>query len=163
MIKKFLEEIVSKCNKCSTSKSIERWKYKSIYEFILDNGKEYNFTTDVEYIFSKPKECFMNAYNFINSNSDFDLIYVEGYAISDKVNLPLYHAWAVDESGIVYDPTWRNGKEYYGVEFPMSYVSAILCEVGRIGVIDAWECHYPLLSGLHKYPIDDNKEAVWTK
>ena len=75
------------------------------------------------------------------------LSYVEGYAHSI---IPVLHAWVTDGKNAL-DPTWDNGKKYYGVIFPFWYVTKILLKRKAYGVIDCWELDFPLLTGKDNY------------
>ena len=136
------------------------WSYSCISDFILKNGKAYTadmdwiVRTDFTFAKGKTKECFTNTFNFVESIGEENFKYVEGYAYS--IAIPMLHAWAVDENGWVFDPTWKDGKAYFGVEFPLDYVRKIILQRKRWGVFDAWEIGFPLLTGEHEYPIDNN-------
>src|SRR4030042_1175197 len=91
----------------------------SIEEFILINGEPFCEKGELgKDDFGDFKMCFRNAFQLMLSRED--LFYVEGYAICKSVCLPLLHAWCVDSEGKVYDPTWEDGVEYYGVVFDRS-------------------------------------------
>lgn len=59
-------------------------------------------------------QCYMNAGRLAVENPD--LVYCEGWAFHAGI-IPLHHAWCVDPSGKVIDPTWSgyDGLEYVGV------------------------------------------------
>lgn len=60
--------------------------------------------------------------------SDSSLTYCEGYAAAEGMNssTPLRHAWLLDKSGHVFDPTWGTiGIWYYGVPFATNWVKQI--------------------------------------
>jgi hypothetical protein len=119
-------------------------KYSCMEEFILKNGLL--FAESVKVKKGRMKECFRNAYLLADSNDK--MIYVEGYAVSNACILPLYHAWCVDSTGKVYDPTWKDGLEYYGVPFDLNFVRRTILDRKYYGVIDNWENHWPLLTGV---------------
>lgn len=33
----------------------------------------------------------------------------------------MHHAWCVDKHGVVIDPTWRDGNDYFGIPFDQSF------------------------------------------
>jgi len=69
------------------------------------------------------KQCFDNAYKLALRRR---WRYVEGYAISSTLPLPIHHAWAIDENDRVVDNTWRDiGSSYFGVEFPVGYMREV--------------------------------------
>lgn len=61
------------------------------------------------------KECFKNAFEI---SLDHNLTYCEGLAVRTGLDIPIHHAWCVDDDKRVIDPTWRDAEEcsYLGVE-----------------------------------------------
>lgn len=80
----------------------------------------------------RAQECFANAGNLALENSE--LVYVEGYACTTTIPLPLHHAWLTDADGAVIDTTWSHGVSYCGVPVRTSALQDILEENGRWGV-----------------------------
>jgi hypothetical protein len=62
------------------------------------------------------------------------------------------HAWCVDESGSVVDPTWRDpaAAVYYGVPLRLEYVLETVGKRRRYGIIENHEHDFPLLTGVAK-------------
>lgn len=118
----------------------------------------------------KPKLCYMNAFHDMLDHPDRD--YVEGYITVHGV--PIQHAWTVDKTGQIYDPTLKDGqhvKGYYGVQFSREYAIKSTVENGVYGLL-GMESHktiMPLLEGKTKNfaaDIDPDKlseEAVKTR
>lgn len=106
----------------------------------------------------RPKECYHNAYLLALSNPR--LIYCEGYAVSGNVPLPVAHAWCIDEKGNVIDPTWKDGRSYYGVPFKIAYVSEKNRSKKNYGIIDNWEHKWPLLRGEEHHGILSKKTVA---
>jgi hypothetical protein len=79
------------------------------------------------------KQCFANAAQLARSTSG--LHYVEGYAVAGRLMLPLAHAWCVDDEGRVYDPTWPDGRDYYGVVFDRDRVEDLRQMTGSHDVL----------------------------
>ena len=50
------------------------------------------------------KECFKNAAHLMLHREDVD--YAEGFAIDLRLPIPIQHAWLLDRTGRVIDPTW---------------------------------------------------------
>jgi len=126
------------------------WPYSCISDFILKNGKAYKLHYSAKFLpQGRMGECFRNALHFVERGGK-DFKYVEGYAFS--VCIPMMHAWAA-EGNHVFDPTWKDGQAYFGVEFPLSYVRKVIFQREKWGVIDAWDIGFPLLTGKHEYPI----------
>ena len=120
------------------------WEYTCIEDFILKNGRKMKIEPLPEGIKrGEPRQCFKNAFLLALENG---FTYCEGYANS-VVPLPLMHAWCVDKNGIVIDPTWEDGKDYFGVEIPMEIANRIILKSGHYGVIDTWDLKFPFLSG----------------
>jgi hypothetical protein len=85
-------------------------------------------------------------------------VYIEGFAIPRRGNLAVLHAWVTDPENpvVAYDPTWRGGREYFGIPFKLDYVLRIWEKAGRPGVLDVWELGWPLLRG------DDRiEDVIW--
>lgn len=124
----------------------EKLKYSSFEEFVLRNGRQFYFACPISKV-GKPKECFKNAYLLAENKG---LIYVEGYAITKGVPVPTLHAWCIDKNDAVYDPTWKDGIDYFGVPFDINYVRKTMLKTRVFGVIDNIKMGFPLLTGEHK-------------
>lgn len=79
----------------------------------------------------KDKLCFENAYKLARKRPS--LSYVEGTGIS---LIPCNHAWCMDSSGGLVDPTWRTpeNSEYLGVALPLSKVADWTYRNGYYGI-----------------------------
>lgn len=88
------------------------------------------------------------------------LHYVEGYAFGAVI--PVHHAWLVDDSGTVFDSTWREpGKAYMGVVFKTEYVRDFYAkEPKSMSLIDQWKDGWPILSG--RVPIETVRHPTFT-
>lgn len=136
-------EFLSKMSELIGKSRNNNWKYSSIEDFILKNGRKY------EYVMpgvkrGKMGECFKNAWHLMGGKG---LTYVEGYAISGNLPIPILHAWCVDKNGIVYDPTWQDGKSYFGVPFSTKFVYSTAMKRKRFGIVDDMEQSWPLIRG----------------
>jgi len=102
-----------------------------------------------EYTLGTPKQCFQNSYDLCIA--DEGLTYCEGYVLSDKLPMPLDHAWCVDAEGKVVDVTLADpiGWEYCGVMIKKEYMQAVISKRGYYGVLDNWQHQWPLLTGEH--------------
>lgn len=97
-------------------------------------------------------ECFRNA-AWLSRTSK--LHYVEGYAVaSARLSLPLPHAWCVDDEGRVYDPTWAEGRAYYGVVFDRDRVEDLRLMLGSHDVLTN-------LYSLHNRDLDEVRALVF--
>ena len=122
----------------------EGWKYTSIEDFILKNGRQMgikmeSLPTGIKR--GKPKQCFKNAYLLALAEG---FTYCEGYA---NGVIPLMHAWCLDKNKKVIDPTWKDGKDYFGVEIPIEVADRIMAKSGHYGILDTWMIKFPLLTG----------------
>jgi len=82
------------------------------------------------------RECYRNAYNLAMMHNE--LQYVEGLALPDFMDIPIDHAWCIDDNGMVVDNTWPTvGKEYFGVPFDIKFVCNVIIDTGHFGAI-AW-------------------------
>ena len=124
----------------------QKWPYSCFEDFVFQNGRSFTNHSKKTIKRGKMKECFMNAYRLAESSG---FIYVEGFAIS-SIGFPVLHAWCIDSNDNVYDPTWSDGKEYFGVPFKIEYVLKTMLKRKSYGVIDNFECRFPLISGVDK-------------
>lgn len=98
----------------------------SVYQFVLRHGQPYTANTKT---YAGPRgtmhQCFKNA--ALEALSNPDRTYVEGYVVVHGI--PIEHAWTVDKTGQIYDPTIDPGIEvsgYYGVPFDTGYLQQSL-------------------------------------
>jgi hypothetical protein len=70
---------------------------------------------------SEPQARYANA---LRAAIGRQCVYVEGFAIPRRGSLAVLHAWVADPDipEVAYDPTWRAGREYFGVPFRLDYV-----------------------------------------
>ncbi len=108
----------------------------------------------------KVGDCYSNCFTWKYKNQDSPLVYCEGYAIG-RLGIPVLHAWLVDPSGKVVDPTWCGesdyddtkeiqsptpGLAYYGVPFEFDYVIETCRESRYFGVIENHRDNYSLIT-----------------
>lgn len=124
-----------------------KWPYVCVEDFVLHHGRAFIRTRSLPKGIPRGdiKECYKNAFLLMMSNPN--LTYVEGHACFQKSLLMMHqHAWCVDETGDVIDPTWMKGLNHFGVPFTRAFVLATYEAIGRAGVIENEEQGYPLLS-----------------
>lgn len=82
----------------------------------------------------KLKACFANAGKLALKGWP----YVEGYAASKSLALPMPHAWVLDGEGGVVDPTWEHPEDchYMGVLVPPQAYARALVRNRVWGVLD---------------------------
>jgi hypothetical protein len=141
MITEYLESLTKMM---ATMRKRELNTYLCMEDFILKNGQGFNGNRSKVKL-GRSKECFKNAYLLADSRDD--VIYTEGFATIPKLNLPVMHAWCVDKKGCVFDPTWKDGAEYFGIKFDLKFVRKTILARKKYGVIDNWEERWPLLYG----------------
>jgi hypothetical protein len=96
-----------------------RLRHTSPYALVLEAGEWHHpapLPASCGHWRGQPKDCFASAARLADARPD--LRYVEGYADPgiDGFVYPFEHAWCVDASGAVVDPTWIPvGHAYLGV------------------------------------------------
>jgi hypothetical protein len=127
---------------------------KAFWDWVLKNGEEF-WATGVDAFYKraafmksldfKPmiKSCYYNAQRIAIDNPKAK--YYEGYATSE-IGLPLEHSWVVID-GIIFDPTWEHGRDYFGVHIPTDFIGKFWVKTGMsenlLGrfFIDEWASH----------------------
>ena len=104
---------------------------------LVSHGREYTTVgiTRGEHKQQKLGMCYMNSLHLALANG---YEYCEGYAMTEKVKLPLEHAWCWDnEKKRVIDVTWdeREGETYYfGLHFPANVAAEFMTKIGTYGL-----------------------------
>jgi hypothetical protein len=117
-------------------------KWKTSWQFVAEHGQPYRYRRLPTWCpRMTPRQCFGNCWELVETEED--LIYVEGFASSAEIPLPIHHAWIVrgDDNRVI-DPTCRRFREYYGVPFIRDY---ILSTTSGLSVLDNWQERWPLL------------------
>jgi hypothetical protein len=147
VVKKYIEVLNKMNNNFNDSNSF----YNGIYDFLIKEGilfKSVALTKSeqkaVDKLFSrfikmngvpKHKECYYNAQIALYYDSENIFRYSEGFAIDNKIGIPLSHGF-LTINGKVVDLTWRDedGKfyigdtagEYFGVRFDSKDIRAAI-------------------------------------
>jgi hypothetical protein len=79
------------------------------------------------------KECYSNS--LLAAMHHHELFYCEGYATTERLSLPLAHAWLGTLDGLVYDPTWEDGADYFGIPFLTSWALERCLSAGYYGIL----------------------------
>jgi len=112
-------------------------KYKSNEALVLDYGIIFNKQIKPSSIKGKPSLYYQNCYEIMCDNPD--LHYCEGFAVHEKLPLPLTHAWLINNESEVIDPTWldRGETAYLGVVFNKSFITKRLIQTQSFAVIES--------------------------
>lgn len=138
IIKQYLAQEIELIKRTHHTKIGNYW---SISEFIYKNGEMFqpnSFPKNLRR--GNMKECYRNATLLVIGHPQYS--YVEGYAMNI---IPTMHAWCIDKKGKVIDPTWNDGKEYFGVAFNRDFLFKSITKAKRYGLIDSWQEGWPLL------------------
>ena len=97
----------------------------SLYRLMLEKGRYFGPVAPCPQEWrGMSRLCYANSANIAISEPK-RVYYCEGYAISKSVPWlgPTDHAWLIDAiSGLVVDPTWEDGTEYFGIAFRRSFL-----------------------------------------
>lgn len=136
------QEYVRKVSSMMSGAQKEYWKW------LLAHGECFVFTPLEDYELHeelkkrigkslfKPRACYYNAQicSVWDASKPF-FLYYEGFATTDDFdNLPFEHGFLVHE-GKVLDPTWKNGRDYFGVQIPVDFVRKEIVKTGVAGSI----------------------------
>ena len=120
------------------------WKYNSFEDLFLDCGTEFitYSTSNIELYWSQG--CYQNCQQLVREYPE--LIYCEGYALAPDVVIPIRHAWLIDLSGKIIEPTWNeHDSVYLGIPFSTSWFQSVLDKRsarGREDEISIFEGNY---------------------
>lgn len=109
------------------------WRYNGFEELVLVCGKEMQPRQLPKKIKrGMPKYCYANCQELLKRHPE--LIYCEGYALTEAVSFPVVHAWLTDKHGRSIDPTWESpGLAYFGVPFSTKWLQSFLEERQKRG------------------------------
>lgn len=80
-------------------------------------------------------QCYMNASRVALRRDD--VVYCEGFAVSEKLPIPLSHAWLLTMDGEVVDLTWDHGTaSYFGIPVEGLVLADTLAQQGHYGLFD---------------------------
>jgi len=115
-LKRYVEQLA----KLQRSIQDSNWVYRSVEDIVSKIGKfdiANPLPPDIER--GKAGLCFRNAFRLMSSRG---YTYVEGIAMPSNTLFATHHAWCVDGSGRVIDPTWPDGVAYLGVHLNEFFV-----------------------------------------
>jgi hypothetical protein len=108
--------------------------------FILKHGRDFTFVRRLPRSVKRGeiKRCFKHALDIVCANPN-RFFYCEGYATAmTNRGVPIYpceHAWICDRQGRAFDPTWWNGRDYFGVVFDLDFVVSVVMRSACEGVL----------------------------
>jgi len=122
------------------------WAYQSIPELVLSEGVTFTFGHGRTRFRGEMRACYANAFALMCREPD--VIYCEGYALSDEVPIPLDHAWCCRPDGKILEPTWRyKNTAYLGIPLKREYVHECFLKRKQGCVLHAWRREWPMLTG----------------
>ncbi len=120
-------------------------KYCCQQSFVLKNGQQFKSVIPLPRDIKKGKLgcCYENAFkNVLMSKGKY--FYCEGYATAG--GMVHEHGWMTNRNHEVIDPTWLDGKDYYGIIFKFSCVMHWMAKNGKyISIIGNYHDDWPLL------------------
>jgi hypothetical protein len=123
-------------------------RYTSYADFILRHGRAYEWHPFPGRLArGVPRACYRNAARLALRSARY--IYVEGCAVAPKLGISIDHAWCIDQGGHVVDPTWDDGRDYFGVAFRTDYLRRVVRANRQYGLIYNVKMDLPLLTGEH--------------
>ena len=139
---------VEQCAKLATNgRHPRRADEIAISEFILRHGRVFEWKPfPAQLTRGAPRQCYLNATLLAFRSAGY--IYVEGYAVAPNLGMPVEHAWCITAlRGVVVDPTWESGSDYFGVPFRTEYLRRVVRTRRSYGVLYNPEMKFPLLRG----------------
>lgn len=113
-------------------------KYKSTQALVLAYGIPFTKRIDSQEFRGQARACYKNCYELIGKNEKFH--YCEGYATYTDLPVAVAHAWLVNNTGTVIDPTWTDLKleevAYLGVVFTRKFVREMALKTKVYGILE---------------------------
>jgi hypothetical protein len=120
------------------------FKYWRFEQLVLDCGREMQPDENSSSERGRTKSCYWNCQQLVSKQPE--LIYCEGFAVSQNVGFPLSHAWLLNSAGKVLEPTWEfPGEAYLGVAFSWEWIRSLMKsrqQRGRDNDLSVFECNY---------------------
>ena len=120
------------------------WKYRGFDELILNCGREMELDENSSIEQGIPKNCYWNCQQLVSKQPE--LIYCEGFAVSQNLGFPVPHGWLLNSTGKVVEPTWESPcVAYLGVAFSWNWVRSLLKsrrQRGNKNELSVFECNF---------------------
>ncbi len=109
---------------------------KAYYKWILENGKLFTEKDQdrkvAKWFKKRANGCYYNAQMLSLDNRN--LKYFEGWGITEGIGIPLEHGFNT-AAGKVFDISWPDGIEYFGVEIPKDFIRKEMLRTKIAGTI----------------------------
>lgn len=108
-----------------------------LLRLLMKYGSDFEVQRNADREIGAPRQCYGNAFDL---SADDAYLYAEGFVRSSD-QPPLHHAWCLNSTGRVIDPTLPNAEAftYFGIAFTHEVVNRIMVrEIGFIGPILHW-------------------------
>ena len=116
----------------------------TIQAFLLKHGTNFEVVKTQKYGLMEPQHCYFNCFRLAKQHN---LIYCEGYARLDRIEMPILHAWCTTPNNLkVIEPTNRKFVEYFGVSFQIAHVKKHWQGSKVATVLDDWQRDWPTLN-----------------
>ena len=103
------------------------WFAPQVGQYVLDHGRWFPGQPRPAGVRKRPnRRCYRNNLHLMADSAD--LCYVEGFAVSEGLEIVMPHAWACRRDGHLVDITWRSPETclYFGVPFdPQTYATTV--------------------------------------
>lgn len=108
------------------------------YRYVLEHGQAFRASETSKELLAlikkfkrfniRKKACFYNSQMLaMESNGVFK--YYEGWASTNSFGVPFEHGFNVYEGKVV-DITWQDGKDYFGLEIPLTFIRNFWAKTG---------------------------------
>jgi len=108
------------------------------YKYILEHGQAFRASETSKELLALIKKfkrfnirkqaCFYNS-QMLTMESNGVFKYYEGWASTTDIGIPFEHGFNVYQGKVV-DITWQNGKDYFGLEIPLTFIRNFLAKTG---------------------------------
>lgn len=152
----FLQDIVEGVRKEPDPHKAD-WKYHCIEEILLEHG-QFMEGGQAEQV-GIPKQCYYNCLNMLfTPQNPEELLYCEGFALSDQANLyPVQHGWVYLDEQVIDVTLNYLSPCYFGIPFNRQWVMEKLLErdANKDTIVNFLNYESPLTIEFLKYGLPD--------